>query len=513
MKKNTLFTKTYLSLGLLLMSLISITNGYSQITQTITTTGSSTWTVPTGVNGDITVEVWGAGGSGGGCAASKDRGGSGGTGGTYSRSVFTGVVSGTTYYLYIAPATSGTSGANGTNGGNSWFNTSNVSGTLVANGGLGGNVGNGAARTAITTGSIGTTIFAGGSTLAGSSSGGSAGGAGGNSGGAGGIATTAANNSQTAGNAGTQAGGGGSGASTGGGAGGSAVAGGDGAQGEIRITYPCPAYILTSTTVSSSICVGAAASITLTNTVTSVLPTGTYTVTYNLGTPNAATGLTATMIVSTAGTGTFTTTALNNSGATGITITNITRGTCSSTISTANTATITVNAAPTANAGGALSVICQNGTTAALGGSFGGSATSAIWSTTSGGSFANNDGSTPGTTTWTAPAGFTGTATLTLTTSGGGCSSAIVSKTQLVSGPTINAGAAVPGICQGGTTGALGGSFGGSATGAIWSDGGIGGTFTNNSGTTPGTTTWTPPTLYLGTATLTNINRRTLRYY
>jgi PKD repeat protein len=40
--------------------------------------------------------------------------------------------------------------------------------------------------------------------------------------------------------------------------------------------------------------------------------------------------------------------------------------------------------------------------------------------------------------------------------------------------PTANAGSAIPAICQGGTTVALGGSFGGSATSALWSDGGAG---------------------------------------
>jgi trimeric autotransporter adhesin len=264
----------------------------------------------------------------------------------------------------------------------------------------------------------------------------------------------------------------------------------------------CTTYSLTSTSVTTPICAGATTSVTLSNSVSSGLPTGTYTVTYNLGAPNAATGLTATMTVSTAGTGTFTTASLANAGATGITITNLTNGSCSSTISTANTATITVNAAPTANAGGALSVICQNGTTVVLGGSFGGSATSAIWSTTSGGTFTNNTGSTPNTTTWTPPGAFVGTATLILTTSGGLCTNATASKTQVVNAiPTVTIGSALAAICQGGTTVALGGSFGGSATSAVWSTT-SGGTFANNGGATPNTATWTPPAGFTGTATL-----------
>ena len=241
MKTITLsFKTTYLTLGLLFINFLFVNNSSAQTTTvTLTNTGASTWTVPAGVSGSILVEVWGGGGSGGGCTTGKDKGGSGGTGGTYASSVFTGIVSGTIYDLSIATSTSGTSGANGTNGGNSWFNTS---GTLLANGGLGGFVGNGTARTAITTGSIGTTIIAGGNIIAGGSTGGSAGGAGGSaSGGAGGSATTAAQNSQTTGNAGSAAGGGGSGGSTGAGNGGNAVAGGSGAQGQIKITYTNPA--------------------------------------------------------------------------------------------------------------------------------------------------------------------------------------------------------------------------------------------------------------------------------
>jgi hypothetical protein len=177
-----------------------------------------------------------------------------------------------------------------------------------------------------------------------------------------------------------------------------------------------------------------------------------------------------------------------------------TGGTCGTVLSSK---TQVVNLAPTANAGSPLTTICQNGTTAALGGTYGGSATGATWSTTSGGTFANNGGSTPNTTTWTPPVGFTGTATLVLTTAGGTCTATTVSKTQLVSGPTANAGTALATICQGSTTVALGGSYGGSATSAVWSDGGVGGTFNNNTGNTPNTATWTPPALYLGTATLT----------
>ncbi len=93
---------------------------------------------------------------------------------------------------------------------------------------------------------------------------------------------------------------------------------------------------------------------------------------------------------------------------------------------------LTVLAAPTANAGSALTPICGSGPSAPLGGSVGGSATGGTWSTASGGTFTPN--ATTLNATWTPPGGFTGTATLTLTTSGGSCGTATASKTQLVSG-------------------------------------------------------------------------------
>lgn len=69
--------------------------------------------------------------------------------------------------------------------------------------------------------------------------------------------------------------------------------------------------------------------------------------------------------------------------------------------------------------------------------------------------------------------------------------------------PTVNAGSPVVAILQGGTTAALGGSFGGSATAAIWSDGGAGGSFSNNGGTTPGTATYTASSSSASPVTLT----------
>jgi len=67
--------------------------------------------------------------------------------------------------------------------------------------------------------------------------------------------------------------------------------------------------------------------------------------------------------------------------------------------------------------------------------------------------------------------------------------------------PTANAGAAVTPICKGGSTMGLGGSVGGGATGGIWSDGTLGGSFSPSANTL--NAIWSPPSSYSGTATLT----------
>jgi hypothetical protein len=105
----------------------------------------------------------------------------------------------------------------------------------------------------------------------------------------------------------------------------------------------------------------------------------------------------------------------------------------------------------TVNAGAALSAICQGGTSATLGGSVEGSATGGIWSSSAGGTF------TPNATTlnaiWTPPASYSGTATLTLSSSGPTCGIATASKTIVVRPrPTsVTANTSTSSICTGGT--------------------------------------------------------------
>ena len=167
--------------------------------------------------------------------------------------------------------------------------------------------------------------------------------------------------------------------------------------------------------------------------------------------------------------------------------------------------TITVNPSAIVNAGAAVTPICQGGTTFPLGGSFSGGATGAQWSdglTGPGAGTFSGSGVNP---TYTASATAPAVVTLTLTSSGGFCGSAIASKLLTVN-PLPNAGPAITAICQGGTTGDLGGTYGGAATGAVWSDGlppATRGTFTDNGGTTPGTATYTAATNAPATITLT----------
>jgi hypothetical protein len=117
---------------------------------------------------------------------------------------------------------------------------------------------------------------------------------------------------------------------------------------------------------------------------------------------------------------------LNNTATAGTTIF---YAACSSSNVCRTPVNFVINPLPTVNVGGAVTAICQGGTTAVLGGSFGGSATAAVWSDGgAGGTFANNSGTTPGTATYTASPTSTSPVTLTLTTSGGSCGTTSANK-------------------------------------------------------------------------------------
>ena len=465
-KLELFFNRKYILL-LATLTILLGNVGTAQTTVTITTTGSSTWTVPPGVSGTITVEAWGAGGSGGG-ATGKGKGGSGGTGGTYVSTTFSGVTSGTIYNLFIAPSTSGTLSANGTNGQGTWFNTA---GTLFANGGLGGLAGNGAGVIAVNTGSIGTTITAGGSTSAGTAILGSSGGAGGNGGGAGGASVGAAgSNSFINGNPGTAAGGGGGGSTVGGG-GGSNSTGGTGAQGQIKITFTCPANAGTLSG-TQTICLGG------TSTFSSTVLDGTWSSSNTgIATINSSTGVI---------------TSVSAGGPVTMTYT-IASGSCTTRTATR---TLTVNAlsiAPTSITGTSSICIGQS-TTLTLSGGTAGTGAVAEWFTGSCGGTSAGTGnsitvSPTGTTTYFVR--YNGTCNTTT------CASVTVTVNPL---PVLTAITGTTSVCIGSTT-----TLSNSTSSGTWNSASTGVATINSSGVVSGVTAGTS----LITYTYTNVNNCT----
>jgi hypothetical protein len=331
---------------------------YCNAQQTYTASGS--WTCPAGIT-SIAVECWGGGGSGGG-ATGNPAGGGGGSAGAYVKNNAITVTPGTTYTVTVGSGGIGSTSA-GVAGGSSWFNTST---TIMAVGGKGGalassNSSSAAGAAAVITGNVGgTTIYYGGaggtgSTGATAGGGGSSAGTGSN-GNAGGVTTggTAVTGGGAGGNGGLvgSSGGNGNPGIQPGGAGGGGRAGnstdrsgGAGAAGKVVLNYSCPTYTLGSTSAYSPVISGATTTVTLTSTAAG-LPVGKYVVTYSLSGANVATGLTANIIVTTAGTGSFITSALANEGATTITINNLASGStgmCSNAISSNNSSVVAVN--------------------------------------------------------------------------------------------------------------------------------------------------------------------------
>jgi parallel beta-helix repeat protein len=218
------------------------------------TPGTRSWIVPVGVT-SITVEVWGGGGRGGSISGGFGESvAGGGGGGGYSSKTIT-VVPGTSYSYTVGSGSSSTSP-----GGDSYFiNTA----TLLAKGGSSSTGSSGASGGAAASG-VGDTKYSGG-TGAGGSTGSNYGGGGGSSAGTGANGANATN--ATGANAPTGGGNGGDGrssssgngtaGSTPGGAGGGAYRssllssynGGNGAAGQIRITYAGGSAMTTTTTV------------------------------------------------------------------------------------------------------------------------------------------------------------------------------------------------------------------------------------------------------------------------
>lgn len=244
--------------------------------------GPESFIVPAGVT-SITVSVWGAGGGGGGSSINGDGGSGGGGGGATTRIIA--VTPGDTFTYSVGSGGAGGL-ANATlagNGGNSTFINVGLGINLLGNGGTGGSRNRGAAGTGGTA-SGGTTNSTGQNGIVGNASGQ----AGGNSGvvigifGGGGTVVT-----NSTGNNGTIPGGGGGGAER---TGMGSRNGGNGANGEIHITYSCPAL-----TVNAGVDQNLALCATTTTLNGSAIPlgmTGTWSIVTGPGTitsPNTAT--------------------------------------------------------------------------------------------------------------------------------------------------------------------------------------------------------------------------------
>ena len=244
------------------------TTGWGQTTETFSTAGVTSWTVPAGVT-SVTVECWGGGGSGGaginggGTTASSNAGGGGG--GAYAIKAVS-VTPGSIISLTVGAG--GAAGTASNNGADSIFG-SNV---VVAKGGTAGvsvsgtsQSGAGGAGGAVAT-SVGDTKYAGGSgfsavfgTGPGGGGGSSAGiAANGNNATSGTLA--AAPTGGGAGGAGaTSSGSGGNASSPGGGGGGAKTSssaqrnGGAGGTGQVRLTYTLSATPTLTAAVSATV--------------------------------------------------------------------------------------------------------------------------------------------------------------------------------------------------------------------------------------------------------------------
>lgn len=131
-------SKKYILIVLLSVGLLITVNSFSQ-SQTFTSSG--TFNVPAGVT-QVTVKAWGAGGGGSNRSGNGNDGGNGGGGGGYRGGILN-VSPGNTITISIGSGGNGASNGNG-NDGTAGGNTivSHLSGTITANGGGAGIVGN-----------------------------------------------------------------------------------------------------------------------------------------------------------------------------------------------------------------------------------------------------------------------------------------------------------------------------------------------------------------------------------
>ena len=358
---NTIKTCCFL---LVICFSISIST-YSQTTKTLTTSGELE--IPAGVT-SLSVQTWGAGGGGGGSnellgLASLGAAGGGGGGGAFSQGnvAVTAIPANAKFSYTVGQGGAGGSleNINGANGGSSFFSSISAGGGNGGGGGVllsGAGAGLGSALGDYRGGNGGSAYLvaiklvplqiginrsgggggSGGTAANGNNASGLAGGTAVTDGGAGGnggekqLLSAVLATSNIKGSSGGFPGGGG-----GGGVGNGLVSGlissanssngGKGGDGQIKVTYTCPVYSISSLTADAA-CVQTSAIHLIGN-----LPIGTYTVTYNRSAP-AATGLTANMVVETAGTGTINVVGLPVAGSSTITITELKSVDCVSSV-------------------------------------------------------------------------------------------------------------------------------------------------------------------------------------
>ncbi|WP_163396753.1 glycine-rich domain-containing protein [Flavobacterium limi] len=368
-------------LKLLFLLFFVFSSLWAQPPHTFTTPGNGTFKIPAGVT-SLNVECWGAGGAGGGVNNLVSLfGGGGGGGGAYSRVSTFGVTPAASLSYKVGAAGAGVNGADGTNGESTNFST------VIALGGSGGKHGNtangaGGAGAAASTGTG--TYYSGGAgalartilvTVL-------------SSGGGGGSAGTAANGNNastnlldanggaavTGGGAGASGmtliggGNGNSGSSPGGGGGGALgllganFKGGNGANGQIKISYTCPTYSFTGIS-APDVCIssGTTSLVRLTG---AGLPVGDYVVSYTTTNPSAS--LTANATVNIAGTLEFTATGLNSTGSSTITVTKLTSEACFNDFTTGNAVTINVYAGSVGGTINTPAAICSGNTSGLL---------------------------------------------------------------------------------------------------------------------------------------------------
>jgi hypothetical protein len=254
---------------------LSFVTTAQNITETFTTTGNQTWTVPQGVS-SVSIHAWGAGGGGGGTEShilnyTRPRA-AGGGGGAYS-SIQLSVIPGDSYDITVGNG--GQGGLGNQDGTAGEFSSVSFESSIIvsAEGGQGGAYRN-QDNTGVATGIGGATgvgfLFAGGNGGAVNTTTAGAGG-----GGAGGTTQEGTDGTATTAGIGGALGGGNGGAPTtaldqnghagmipGGGGSGSARAdlagtskGGDGARGEVQISY-CKLPVLTGITGNITMCEG-----------------------------------------------------------------------------------------------------------------------------------------------------------------------------------------------------------------------------------------------------------------